>query len=83
MKYFKKNFRKQVEGDEEAMHVATAVTGKRSPSNREQIGIGLYLVDNASMQVLEGPASEAAFHCTGTTMVHPVAVYISGQWSRL
>ena len=31
MKYFKKNFRKQVEGDEEAMHVAAAVTGKRSP----------------------------------------------------
>lgn len=68
-------FKRQTEGNEDVMRVASAWSGESNPSNRDQIEPDVYLLDNPSMEVLEGPASEAAFRCIGTPMVHEVAVY--------
>lgn len=68
-------FKRQTEDNEDVMQVASAWSGQSNPKNRDKIGDDFFLLDNPSMEVLEGPASEAAFRCIGTPMVHQVAVY--------
>ncbi|KAJ8050043.1 hypothetical protein HOLleu_03078 [Holothuria leucospilota] len=78
-----KNFTQQVDGDEEAIHLAAKVSGKRTSRNQTRLDADCSFVDNGSKEVLEGPASEAAFRFIGTPMDHEVFVHkraVVGSW---
>ncbi|PIK38667.1 hypothetical protein BSL78_24489 [Apostichopus japonicus] len=70
-----KKFKQQVEGDEEVLHLAATIRGKKIRRTQERLSADLSFVDKGSKEVLEGPASEAAFRHIGTPMIHEVYVF--------